>query len=406
VQLRRRRAELSAVHAYIVDAVRTPRGRGNDKGALKGVKPVDLLASVFRAIAERTGVKTSDVTDAVIGCVTQTAEQGANIGKLASLAAGWDDAVSGITVNRYCASGLSAVNFAAMQVIAQDTLAVGGGVEMMSRVPMASDKGPLTHDFEYQKANRIVPIGIAADTVATIEGFSRADCDAYAAESQARATKARASGAYASIVPVGNFLAQDENIRPATTAASLAAIPAAFADMGAKYGFDAALQAKYGVAAIDHVHHAGNSPAMADGASLVLVGSEAAIKRAGLKPRARILATADVAIDRTLALTGAVDATRRAVERAGLGISDIDLFEVNESFAALMLHYLKHLGISADKLNVNGGAIALGHAMGSTGSALVGTVLDELERRQARYGCIAICGAAGVAAATVIERLD
>ena len=392
-------------YAYIVDAVRTPRGRGNDKGALKGVKPVDLLATAFRAIGERTGVKTAEVTDAVIGCVTQTAEQGANIGKLASLAAGWDDAVSGVTINRYCASGLSAVNFAAMQALTQDTLAVGGGVEMMSRVPMASDKGPLTHDFDYQKANHIVPIGIAADAVATLEGFSRADCDAYAAESQARAAAARSNGAYASIIPVGNFLAQDENIRPSTTQASLAAIPAAFAEMGAKYGFDAAVQAKYGIAAVDHVHHAGNSPAMADGASLVLLGSDAAVRRAGLKPRGRILATADVAIDRTLALTGAVDATRRALARANLTVGEIDLFEVNESFAALMLHYLKHLEIPASKLNVNGGAIALGHAMGSTGSALVGTVLDELERRKGRHACVAICGAAGVAAATIIERL-
>ncbi|MCW5774802.1 MAG: acetyl-CoA C-acyltransferase, partial [Rhodospirillaceae bacterium] len=380
--------------AVIVDAMRTPRGRGNDKGALKGLKPAALLGQVFRAMAERRPAAPAAVSDAVIGCVTQTADQGGNIGKLAAMEGGWPDTVSAVTINRYCASGLSAVNLAALQADAQDTLALGGGVEMMSRVPMASDKSPLTHDFDYIRRQSLLPIGISADAVATSEGFGREACDTYAAESQRRAGDARAEGRFASLVPVTGegdavLLAADETIRPATTPQSLAGMTPAFAEMGAKFGFDAVAQARLGLAGIDHVHHAGNSPATADGASLVLVASEAAAKRAGLAPRARILAMADVAADRTLALTAAVDATRRALDRAGLGVGDIDLFEVNESFAALMLHYMKHLGIGADRLNVNGGAIALGHAMGSTGGALVGTALDELERRRARRACIA-----------------
>jgi len=281
---------------------------------------------------------------------------------------------------------------------------------MMSRVPMAADKGPLTHDADFGRRQALLPIGISADAIATMEGFSRGECDAYAAQSQQRATAARAEGRFASLVPVrddagGILLSADETIRPATTRDSLAGMIPAFAEMGEKYGFDAAAKLKFGLAHVVHVHHAGNSPATADGASLVLVGSDAAVKRAGLKPRARILAVADVSTDRTLALTAAVDATRRALDRAGLTAKDIDLFEVNESFAALMLHYMKHLGIGADRLNVNGGAIALGHAMGSTGGALVGTALDELERRGAERACIAVCGAAGVAVATIIERV-
>jgi acetyl-CoA C-acetyltransferase len=396
--------------ALIVDAVRTPRGRGNDKGALKPLKPVDLLAQAFGGIGARNRFDTGQVVDAVIGCVTQIADQGANVGKMAALAADWNDRVSAVTLNRYCASGLSAVNFAALQALAQDGLAVGGGVEMMSRVPMASDKGPLTHDFEFQRAEALIPIGISADAVATIEGFDRAACDGYAAQSQARAAAARAEGRYASLVPVkaadgATVLAQDENIRPQTTAESLAGLPPAFAEMGAKYGFDKMAQDHLKSPPIVHVHHAGNSPATADGASLVLVGSEKAVSRAGLKARGRIVATADISIDRTLALTGAVDATRLALARAGLAAANIDLFEVNESFAALMLHYAKHLDIGRDRLNVNGGAIALGHAMGATGASLLGTALDELERRDARRACIAICGAAGVAVATIIERI-
>jgi acetyl-CoA C-acetyltransferase len=396
--------------AYIVDAIRTPRGRGNDKGALRDVKPVHLLGQMFSAMADRTGLDTALVTDAVSGCVTQTGDQGANVGKAAAMAAGWSDSVSAVTINRYCASGLSALSFAALQAQAQDCLAVGGGVEMMSRIPMAADKGALTHDFDFIRATKLLPIGLAADVVATMEGFDRAACDAYAAASQARAGAAREAGHFKSLVPVRGadgavLLERDETPRPATTQESLAGLQPAFAEMGARYGFDAVAQKAYGLPAVDHVHTAGNSPATADGASLVLVGSAAAVQRAGLQPRGRIVAVADAAIDRIIALTGAVDATKKVLAKAGLTPADIDLYEVNESFAALMLHYARHMNIGMDRLNVNGGAVALGHAMGSTGTALVGTMLDELERRDLKRGCIAICGAAGVAVAMVVERV-
>ncbi|MFN0095857.1 MAG: acetyl-CoA C-acyltransferase [Dehalococcoidia bacterium] len=398
------------MNVYIVDAVRTPRGRGNDKGSLKGVRPVTLMGQTLRALAARTRLDPAAVVDTLIGCVTQTADQGSNLGKLSVIAAGWSDRTPGMTVNRYCASGLSAMNYAALKALHEDGVAVGGGVEMMSRVPVASDKGPLTHDLPFQQQAVLIPIGIAADTVATQSGFSRTDCDAYANASQERAARAQDEGRYRSLVPVTGedgtpLLAADETPRRATTLESLAKLPAAFAEMGAKYGIDGIVCKQYGLAQIDHVHHAGNSPAMADGASAVLVASEGAMKRQGFTPRARIVAMADVAIDRTIALTGAADATRAVLDRAGVAIADVDLFEVNESFAALMLHYERELGVKREKLNVNGGAIALGHAMGSTGSALVGTVLDELERREGRYAVIAICGAAGLATATLIERI-
>lgn len=394
---------------HVIDAVRTPRGRGNDKGSLKSVKPVDLLAQTLRAVSARTAFDPAHLADTIIGCVTQTADQGSNLGKLAAIAAGWSDQAPGMTVNRYCASGLSAVNYAALKAVHDDGLAVGGGVEMMSRVAVGSDKGPLTHDGAFQQTVLLIPIGVAADTVATRCGFTRADCDAYALVSQRRAAQAQDEGRFRSMVPVtgeggATLLAADETPRRATTAASLSQLPAAFAEMGAKHGIDSLLCQRYGLAEIDHVHHAGNSPAMADGASAVLLGSEAALERHGLTSRARILAMADVSVDRTIALTGAVDATRTVLARARLTVADIDLFEVNESFASLMLHYQRELGVPHEKLNVNGGAIALGHAMGSTGSALLGTVLDELERRDARRAVIAICGAAGLATATLIER--
>ena len=395
---------------YVVDAVRTPRGRGNDKGSLKTIQPVQLMAQALRALAARTQLDSANVVDTLIGCVTQTGEQGANIGKLAAIAAGWSDATSGMSVNRYCASGLAAVNYAALKAASEQGLAVGGGVEMMSRVPLGSDQGPLTHDFVFQRSAALIPIGIAADAVATQHGFGRIACDAYALASQQRAAAAQDAGRFRSVVPAltadgATLLAADETPRRSTTAASLANLSPAFAEMGRKYGIDALVCTRYGLKQIDHVHHAGNSPAMADGASAVLLASEAALKHYHLTPRARIVAMADMSIDRTIALTGAVDATRRLLARAGLTVKDIDLFEVNESFASLMLHYQQELAVPHEKLNVNGGAIALGHAMGSTGSALLGTVLDELELRQARRAVIAICGAAGLATATLIERV-
>jgi acetyl-CoA C-acetyltransferase len=397
-------------HALIVEALRSPRGRGNDKGALRNVKPVDLLAQQLQALANQTALNTSQVSDTFIGCVTQTADQGANIAKLALIKAGWDDSVPGMSINRYCASGLSAVHMAAQQAMAYDCLAVGGGVEMMSRVPMASDKGPLTHDFEFQQQTGLIPIGIAADVIATQERFTRQQCDDYALASQQRAAVSRNRGPARSMAPVkdetgAEVLTQDETPRANTSLESLAALQPAFAGMAEKYGIDKIMCQRYGLSHIDYVQHAGNSPAMADGASAVLVASPSAAARAGLKARAKILATATASADRTLALTGAVQATQQALARAHLTIDDIDLFEVNESFASLMLHYMKHLKVLHHKLNVNGGSIALGHAMGSTGSALIGTVLDELERTDKRLAVVALCGAAGLAVAMVIERI-
>jgi acetyl-CoA C-acetyltransferase len=397
-------------HALIVEALRSPRGRGNDKGALRNLKPVDLLAQQLQALASRTALQTSDVNDVYIGCVTQTADQGANIAKLSLIKAGWDDSVPGMSINRYCASGLSAVHMAAQQAMTYDSLAVGGGIEMMSRVPMASDKGPLTHDFEFQMQTGLIPIGIAADVIATQEGFTRQQFDDYALASQQRALAARDRGPTRALTDVRDeagevLLAQDETPRANTSLASLAAIQPAFAAMAEKYGIDKLMCKRYGLPHIEYVQHAGNSPAMADGASAVLVASPGAAARAGLKARGKILATATVSADRTLALTGAVQATQQALARANLKVADIDLFEVNESFASLMLHYMKHLHVPHHKLNVNGGAIALGHAMGSTGSALVGMALDELERNDQRLAVVALCGAAGLAVAMVIERI-
>jgi acetyl-CoA C-acetyltransferase len=397
-------------HPLIIEALRSPRGRGNDKGALRQIKPVDLLAQQLTALAKRTGLNTAQVSDTLIGCVTQTADQGANIAKMSMVRAGWHDSVPGLSINRYCASGLSAVHLASQQAMDNDSLAVGGGVEMMSRVPMASDQGPLTHDFEFQQQTTLVPIGISADTIATQEGFSREQCDAYAVSSQQRAVAALEQGRFRSVVPVVDaqgvtLLERDETPRAQTTMESLAGLKPAFAAMAEKYGIDRLMCERYGLDRIDHVQHAGNSPATADGASVVLLASPGAAARLGLRPRARILATATVSVDHTLALTGAVQATQKALSKAGLHIDDIDLFEVNESFASLMLHYMKHLHVPHSKLNVNGGAIALGHAMGSTGSALVGMALDELEARQARRAVISLCGAAGLAVAMVVERV-
>jgi len=399
-------------HAWIADAVRTPRGKGNDKGSLKSVKPAVLLAQVLQALAQRTGLDTSQVNDAIFGCVSQTGDQGTSVGTLALPLAGWSDRVSAVTLNRYCASGLSATNFAALQALHGDTLAVGGGIEMMSRVPMGSDQGPLTHDLELQMQTHLVPIGIAADAIATQRGYTREMLDAYAAASQQRAAAASARGTPPSMVAVTGadgavLLERDENIRASTTAQSLSAMQPAFAQWGAKggdAGWDAQLCRRYRLDAIAHVHHAGNSPAMADAAAAVLVGSKAALQRAGLKTRARILGFADTGSDRMLALTGTVDAARLAIARAGLAVHDIDLFEINEGFAAMALHFMDEMLVSHDRVNVNGGAIAIGHAMGCTGAALVSVLLDELEQRGLRYGCISICGAAGVASAMVIER--
>jgi acetyl-CoA C-acetyltransferase len=400
-------------HAYIAQAVRTARGKGNDKGSLRSIKPAELLAQALRGLAERSQVDTAQVNDAVFGCVTQTGEQGSSVGVIAVPLAGWSDSVSAVTINRYCASGLSATNFAALQALHGDTLAVGGGVEMMSRVPMGKDEGPLTHDPDLQRQAQLVPIGIGADAIATQYGFTREHLDAFAVDSQQRAAASAARGPAPSMLAVraadGTILLdRDENIRASTTVQGLAALAPAFAQWGAKggdAGWDAQLCRRYGLAAINHVHHAGNSPALADGAAAVLVGSKAALSRAGLDARARIAGFADTGSDRTLAITGTVDAARLALARAGLQARDIDLFEINEGFAAMALHFMHEMRVDHEQFNVNGGAIAIGHAMGCTGAALISVLLDELDRRQGRFGCISICGAAGVASAMVIERL-
>ena len=387
--------------AYVAAAVRTVRGKGNPAGALAGVKPVHLLSRTLRSLQEKTGLDTSRVEEAFFGCVTQTGEQGGNIGKLALLAAGWSDRVPGVTLNRYCASALSAINLAATTVTARGGLAVAGGVESMSRVPIMSDKSPLSHDLQLILEARLVHIGICADLVATLRGYERAQLDEYACGSQARAAQARRERR-ASLLTIDK-LDHDEPVRENTTLEKLASLQPAFAELGAK-GADAYVRKFHpGLASVHHLHTAGNSPATADGASAVLVGSKDALKH--LPVRARILATAEIAVDPVIGLTGAADAAKAVLARAGLDASKIDLYEVNESFAALMLDFMRELGIGLDRLNVNGGAIALGHPMGATGGVLVATLLDELERRKERYGLVAICGAAGLAAATLIERL-
>lgn len=398
----------------IVDAVRTARGKGSDKGSLKAIKPAMLLAQTLGALVDRTQVDTSQVGDAVFGCVSQASEQGTSIGTIAMALSGWNQVTSSATINRYCASGLSATIFAALQAGYGDTLAVGGGIEMMSRVPMGTDQGPLTHDRAIQNLATLVPIGIAADAIATQRGYTRSMLDNYAATSQQRAAAREALGQQASMIAVKDdsgqtLLDRDENIRPSTTAESLSAMVPAFEALGTKNGesgWDAQLCRLYGLKSIHHVHHAGNSPAMADGAAAVFLGTPQALTRNGLQARGRILGFADTGSDRTLALTGTVDAAKLALARAKLDARDMDLYEINEGFAAMALHFLEEMDVSHDRVNVNGGAIAIGHAMGATGAALISVMLDELSRRDARYGCISICGAAGVASAMVIERLS
>jgi acetyl-CoA C-acetyltransferase len=398
----------------IVDAVRTARGKGSDKGSLKSIKPAALLAQTLRALADRTKVDTSQVGDAIFGCVSQTSEQGTSIGTIAMALSGWNPATSSVTINRYCASGLSATIFAALQAGYGDSLALGGGLEMMSRVPMGTDQGPLTHDRAIQNLAGLVPIGIAADAIATQRGYTRTMLDNYAAISQQRAAARETLSKQASMIAVKDdsgsvLLERDENIRPSTTIESLSAMAPAFEAMGAKNGdagWDAQLCRLYGLDTIHHVHHAGNSPAMADGAAVVLLGTSQALARHGLQARARVLGFADTGSDRALALTGTVDAAKLALARAKLAAQDIDLFEINEGFAAMALHFMDEMRVDHERVNVNGGAIAIGHAMGATGAALISVVLDELSRRNGRYGCISICGAAGVASAMVIERLS
>jgi acetyl-CoA C-acetyltransferase len=398
--------------ALIFDAVRTPRGKGKKDGSLHEVKPVDLLAGLLLQLQRRLGFDPAAVDDTVMGCVTPVGEQGAVIAKTALLKAGWPHTTAGVQVNRFCASGLEAVNLAAQKVASGwEDLVIAGGVESMSRVPMGSDGGAWAQDPETNAATGFVPQGIGADLIATLGGFTREAVDAYALESQRRAAAAQAEGRFdRSVLPVQDalgltVLARDEFIKPKTTMDALAALKPSFAELGA-LGFDAvALQRYPEVERIHHVHTAGNSSGIVDGAAAVLIGSEAMAARLGLAPRARIVATALSGADPTIMLTGPMPATRKALAKAGLGIGDIDLFEVNEAFAAVPLRFMHEMGVPHEKVNVNGGAIALGHPLGATGAMLLGTLLDELERRQLRRGLVTLCVGGGMGIATIVERL-
>lgn len=398
--------------AYIFDAVRTPRGKGKKDGALYSVKPVQLVAGLLNALQVRNDLDTSQVDDIVLGCVTPVGDQGADIAKTAAMVADWDVSVAGVQLNRFCASGLEAVNLGAMKVRSGfEDLVVVGGVESMSRVPMGSDGGAWVMDPQTNIHSNFVPQGIGADLIATLEGFSRADVDAFALRSQQKAARASADGSFArSLVPVIDqngivLLDHDEFIRGDSTLEGLGKLKPSFEMMG-QMGFDStALRVYSHVERIEHVHTPGNSSGIVDGAALMLIGSEAKGKELGLKPRARIVAAAVTSTDPTIMLTGPAPATRKALAKAGLSIDDIDLFEVNEAFASVVMKFMKDMGVSEDKVNVNGGSIAMGHPLGATGCAILGTLLDELEKRQLRYGLATLCVGGGMGIATIIERV-
>lgn len=396
--------------AYIIDAIRTPRGKGKKDGSLYEVKPISLVTTLLRELEQRHQLDTAQVDDIVLGCVTPVGDQGADIAKTAAIAAGWHNDVAGVQINRFCASGLEAVNLAAQKVRSGwEDLVVAGGVESMSRVPMGSDGGPWALDPETNLAAEFVPQGIGADLIASIDGYSRADVDAFAEQSQKKAAAAQANGHFErSIVPVKDkagvvILAKDEFIKANTTAEGLAKLNPSFEMMG-QMGFDAIALQKYPeVEKIQHVHHAGNSSGIVDGAALVLLASEKAVQEQGLKPRAKVLATALVGADPTIMLTGPAPAARKALAKAGLTIEDIDLFEVNEAFAAVVMRFINEMQVDPAKVNVNGGAIAMGHPLGATGAMILGTLLDELERQGKKRGLATLCVGGGMGIATIIE---
>ena len=398
--------------AFIFDAVRTPRGKGKKDGALYSVKPVDLVAGLLKALEARNELDTSQVDDIVLGCVTPVGDQGADIAKTAALVADWDEQVAGVQLNRFCASGLEAVNLAAMKVRSGfEDLVVAGGVESMSRIPMGSDGGAWAMDPATNMHTHFVPQGIGADLIATLEGFSRSDVDAFALRSQQKAARARADGSFnKSLVPVTDqngilILDHDEFIRADSTLEGLGKLKPSFEMMG-QMGFDASALRKYShVERIEHIHTPGNSSGIVDGAALMLIGSAAKGKELGLKARGRIVATAVTSTDPTIMLTGPAPATRKALAKAGLNVNDIDLFEVNEAFASVVMKFMKDMGVSEDKVNVNGGSIAMGHPLGATGCAILGTLLDELEKRNLRYGLATLCVGGGMGIATIIERI-
>ena len=399
--------------AYIYDAVRTPRGKGRKDGALHGVTPIALAATALRAIRDRNALDTALVDDVVLGCVEPVMEQGACIARVAALYADYDLAAPGVVVSRFCASGLEACNQAAAQVMSdQADLVIGGGVESMSRVPMFSSGGAWPTDPQVAAKTYFTPQGVSADLIATKWGMSRTDVDAYAVESQRRAKAAWDDGRFArSVVPVTDIngqvvLAHDEYMRPETTLDTLGALKPSFQEQGEKYGFDSVILQRYPeVERINHVHHAGNSSGIVDGAAAVLFGTRAMGERLGLKPRARVRSFASVGSEPAIMLTGPSYAAEKALRRAGMAAGDIDLYELNEAFAAVVLRFMQVLDVAHEDINVNGGAIAMGHPLGATGAMILGTVLDELERRNLGTALATLCVGAGMGTATVIERL-
>ena len=398
--------------AMIFDAVRTPRGKGKKDGSLHEVKPIDLLAGLLTQLQKRHAFDPAQLDDIVMGVVSPVGEQGSVIAKTAALKAGWDFRVAGMQINRFCASGLEAVNLAAQKVASGwEDMVIAGGVESMSRVPIGSDGGAWSQDPETSFATGFVPQGIGADLIATLGGWDREDVDRYALTSQQRAAAAQAEGRFdRSVLAVEDslgltLLERDEFIKPRTTLEGLGQLKVAFAELGA-LGFDAVALARYPhVERIRHVHTAGNSSGIVDGAAAVLIGSEAKGREMGLAPRGRIVSTALSGADPTIMLTGPMPATRKALAKAGLGIDDIDLFEVNEAFAAVPMRFMREMGVPHEKVNVNGGAIAMGHPLGATGAMLLGTLLDELERRRLKRGLITLCVGGGMGIATVVERV-
>jgi acetyl-CoA C-acetyltransferase len=398
--------------AYIFDAVRTPRGRGKQSGSLSRIAPVELAATALRAVRDRTGIDTALIDDVILGCVEPVGEQGAVIARTAVLVAGYAETVAGMQINRFCSSGLDAVNLAAAKVaVGEVEFAIGGGVESMSRVPIGSSGGAMFNDAEFTRRAHIVPQGISADLIATMYGYSRDDVDGYALTSQRRAAAAwdedRFGGSVVPVVDAGGdvVLGRDEHLRPQTTREALGALEPAFAAIG-EAGFDAVAIERYPqVARIEHVHTAGNSSGIVDGAAAVLIGSLEAGLRAGLKPRARIRAAASIGSEPTIMLTGPVPSVRKVLGKAGMTVSDVDLFEVNEAFAVVPLWFMDELGVGDERLNVNGGAIALGHPLGATGAMLLSTLLDELERRDLGVGLVTLCVGGGMGTATIVERV-
>ena len=399
--------------AFIYDHVRTPRGRGKVDGALHEVTALSLSAQTLTALRERNGLDPVLLDDVVLGCVDPVGEAGGDIARAAALVAGYGDSVPGVQINRFCASGLDAVNFAAAQIMAgQHRLAVGGGVESMSRVGIGASGGAWPVDPSIAVPSYFMPQGVSADLIATKYGFSRDDVDAYAVESQTRAAAAWDDGRFSrSVIPVKDvngltLLARDEHMRPGTTMQSLAQLQPSFAQMGEMGGFDAvAVQAHPEIEAVNHVHHAGNSSGIVDGAAAVLIGSREAGDAIGKKPRARIRAFANIGSEPAMMLTGPVDVTKKLLNNAGMSLADIDLIEVNEAFAAVVLRFMQAFDLDGSKVNVNGGAIAMGHPLGATGAMLLGTALDELERRDANTALVTLCIGAGMGTATIIERV-